>query len=89
MAHFNLGNVCEETVGMDEAIERYEQALQLNPSYADAHYNLALVYERRREPMRAARHWRHYLKLDPGSPWAGIARRQLKGLLQVTPGGAK
>lgn len=89
LAHFNLGNVCEETGRMDEAIERYEQALQLNPSYADAHYNLALVYERRREPMRAARHWRHYLKLDPGSPWAGIARRQLKGLLQVTPGGAK
>jgi tetratricopeptide (TPR) repeat protein len=88
LAHFNLGNVCEETGRLDEARERYEYALRLNPSYADAHYTLALVYERRREPMRAALHWRSYLKLDPMSPWAGIARRQLKGLLQVTPGGS-
>lgn len=88
LAHFNLGNVCEETGRLEEARERYEQALRLNPSYADAHYNLALVFERRREPMSAVRHWRAYLKLDPASPWAGIARRQLKGLLQITPGGA-
>jgi tetratricopeptide (TPR) repeat protein len=87
LAHFNLGNVCEETGRLDEARERYEQALELNPSYADAHYNLALVYERRREHMRAVRHWQAYLKLDPASPWAGIARRQLKTLLHVTPGG--
>ena len=38
--------------------------------------------------MRAVRHWQAYLKLDPASPWAGIARRQLKSLLHVTPGGA-
>ena len=88
LAHFNLGNVCEETGRLDEARERYEYALRLNPSYADAHYNLALVYERRREPMRAARHWREYLKLDPASPWAGIARRQLKSLLHITLGGS-
>ncbi len=87
LAHFNLGNVCEETGRLDEASASYEQALRLNPSYADAHYNLALVYERRGEHMRAVRHWRAYLKLDPSSPWAGIARRQLKGLLHVTPGG--
>jgi tetratricopeptide (TPR) repeat protein len=88
LAHFNLGNVCEETNRLDEARQLYEQALHLNPAYADAHYNLALVYERKREPMRAVRHWRAYLKLDPASPWAGIARRQLKGLLHITPGGA-
>jgi tetratricopeptide (TPR) repeat protein len=87
LAHFNLGNVCEETGRLAEALERYEDALRLNPTYADAHYNLALVYERRGEPMRAARHWRQYLKLDPASPWAGIARRQLGNLLQITPGG--
>ena len=88
LAHFNLGNVCEETGRLEEARERYEHALKLNPSYADAHYNLALVYERRREHMRAVRHWQAYLKLDPASPWAGIARRQLKSLLHITPGGA-
>ena len=88
LAHFNLGNVCEETGRLEEARERYEHALKLNPSYADAHYNLALVFERRGEHMRAVRHWQAYLKIDPASPWAGIARRQLKNLLHITPGGA-
>jgi len=88
LAHFNLGNVFEETGRLEEARERYEHALKLSPSYADAHYNLALVFERRGEHMRAVRHWQAYLKLDPASPWAGIARRQLKSLLHITPGGA-
>ena len=41
------------------------------------------------EPMRAARHWRSYLKIDPASPWAAIARQQLESLLRVTPGGRR
>jgi tetratricopeptide (TPR) repeat protein len=87
LAHFNLGNICEELGRLDEAINHYKIALQLQPTYADSHYNLALVYERQREPMRAVRHWREYLHLDSASPWARIAREQLKSLLQVTQGG--
>ncbi len=30
-----------------------------------------------------------YLRLDPTSPWAGIAKQQLDSLLQVKRGGAK
>jgi tetratricopeptide (TPR) repeat protein len=87
LAHFNLGNVCEELGRLKEAAECYERSVELQPGYADAHYNLALVYERTGEPMRAAKHWRDYLRLDPASPWAGIARQQLQGLLEVTQGG--
>jgi tetratricopeptide (TPR) repeat protein len=87
LAHFNLGNVCDELDRLLEAVNHYKLALNLQESYADAHYNLALVYERLGEPMRAARHWRSYLKLDPASPWAGIARQQLSSLLEVTTGG--
>lgn len=89
LAHFNLGNVCEERGRLDEAAEHYNRAIELHPTYADAHYNLALVYERLKEPMRAAKHWGTYLKLDPASPWAGIAKQQLEGLVQVTPGGGE
>jgi hypothetical protein len=39
--------------------------------------------------MRAVKHWQTYLRLDPASPWAGIARQQLNSLLQVKLGGAK
>ena len=89
LAQFNMGNICEETGRLPEAASFYEQSIRLEPTYADAHYNLALVYERLSEPMRAAKHWRAYLKLDPASPWAGIARQQLRSLLQVTPGGSR
>lgn len=89
LAHFNLGNVCEERGRLEDAAECYERALDLHPGYADAHYNVALVYERLGEPMRAAKHWRSYLKLDPTSPWAGIARQQLDSLVEVKRGGGE
>jgi tetratricopeptide (TPR) repeat protein len=87
LAHFNMGNICEELDRLGEAVEHYQTAIELQSSYADAHYNLALVYERQAEPMLAAKHWRTYLKLDPTSPWAGIARQQLRTLLTIMPGG--
>ena len=89
LAHFNLGNICEESERLSEAVNHYRLALRLQPEYADAHYNIALVYERAGEPMRAAKHWRSYLKIDSTSPWALIARRQLKGIVEVTPGGRR
>ena len=87
LAHFNMGNICEELDRLQEAVHHYQTAIDLQSSYADAHYNLALVYERQAEPMLAAKHWRTYLKLDPTSPWAGIARQQLRTLLTIMPGG--
>ncbi len=89
LAHFNLGNICEESERLSEAVNHYRLALNLQPKYADAHYNIALVYERAGEPMRAAKHWRSYLKIDSTSPWALIARQQLKGIVEVTPGGRR
>jgi tetratricopeptide (TPR) repeat protein len=58
----------------------------------DAHYNLALLYQNLGRTMEATRHWKTFLKLDPSSEWANIARRELKRLIEsaVLPGtGAK
>ena len=55
---------------MAEAIQTYSTALQLAPTYADAHYNLALAYEKIKEPRKALKHWRAYVKLDTVGPWA-------------------
>ncbi len=87
LAHFNLANIYDEQGRVEEARAHYLIALRLRPDYADAHYNLALLYEKTGEPMRAVKHWRSYLKIDPASPWAGIARQQLDSLLRVTLGG--
>ena len=36
-ADYNLGNLFDETARPREAIEHYRKALELDPSYADAH----------------------------------------------------
>lgn len=80
LAHFNLGNLFDEMGDIDRARRHYEVALQVNPSYSDAHFNLALLSERSGQALQAVRHWKAYLKLDTGSSWARVARRQLDRL---------
>ena len=81
LAFFDLGNVLDEQQRLGEAIVAYERALVLVPQYADAHYNLALAYERLKEPRKALRHWTSYTRLDPTGPWASHARSQAKKIL--------
>ena len=42
---FNLGVVVEDLGRVAEAITAYEQALALDASFSDAHFNLARLYE--------------------------------------------
>ena len=81
LAYFDLGNVLDELERLDESIAAYLKAVTLSPRYADAHYNLALAYERTGEHRPALRHWRAYVKLDNRGPWADHARGQIRKLL--------
>jgi tetratricopeptide (TPR) repeat protein len=45
------------------AIEAYSAALREDPSLADAHYNLALLYRQVGRPREAIRHLAQYRKL--------------------------
>jgi tetratricopeptide (TPR) repeat protein len=85
LAYFDLGNVLDETGRIDDAIVAYRNAVRLAPTYADAHYNLALAYERSGAPRAALRHWKMYLKLDGSGPWAVHARSQVARILEVDP----
>ena len=80
LAHFDLANLYDERGNRAEALEHYRAALAISPTYADAHYNLALLYQGSNQTMNAVRHWTEYLKLDPGSHWSSIARRELSKL---------
>ncbi len=66
-----------------EAIQAYSIALQLAPTYGDAHYNVALAYEKIKQPRKALLHWQAYVKLDTVGPWAVHARNQIKRILQA------
>ena len=52
LAFFDLGNVLDELERPDESIAAYQRAVELAPRYADAHYNLALAFERKGEDGR-------------------------------------
>ena len=88
LAHFDLANLYDERGEREKAQTHYHAALRIAPNYADAHYNLALLYQASNQPMKAVRHWTLYLKLDPVSQWANIARRELAKLREaaVVPG---
>ena len=73
----------DETGRVQEAIQTYKMAIQLAPTYADAHYNLALAYEKTREPRKALKHWQAYVKLDTTGPWSVHARNQIPRILQA------
>jgi tetratricopeptide (TPR) repeat protein len=81
LAFFDLGNVLDELERSDESIAAYLQAIALAPRYGDAHYNLALAYERKGELRLALRHWQRYLRLDRAGPWADHARGQIHKIL--------
>jgi len=85
LAYFDLGNVLDETGRIAEAVAAYTTAIRLAPTYADAHYNLALAYERLRQPRKALPHWKTYLKLDKSGPWAVHARNQIVRILEADP----
>ncbi|MBI4591147.1 MAG: tetratricopeptide repeat protein [Candidatus Rokubacteria bacterium] len=76
-AAYNLGSLTEDLSDLQGAIGWYGRALELAPDYADAHFNLAGVLAKVARPQDAALHWRRYLELDLGSPWAEIARVHL------------
>jgi tetratricopeptide (TPR) repeat protein len=62
-AVFNLGVVLQDRRRLEEAAAAYEKALALDGRFADAHYNLAGIYETLGRRQAAFRHLRTYKTL--------------------------
>ena len=76
-AFYNLGFMLFERGDVDAAVLNFRRALRSDPAFADAHFNLAMALSDQGDERQAREHWETYLKLDPESPWAEIARRYL------------
>jgi protein O-mannosyl-transferase len=57
----------------DEAIQQLRKAVELQPNYADAHYNLATVLLQNGEVDEAVAHWQTTLSINPNDAEAHIA----------------
>ena len=56
------------TVGqLEQALQDFNQGLQLDPTNKMGYMNLGAVYQKMRQPEKAAEAYREYLKLDPGN----------------------
>jgi predicted Zn-dependent protease len=60
---FNLALILEDTGRELAAVDHYKRALALEPDFADAHYNLARLYQQLDMSRAAIRHWNCYRRL--------------------------
>ncbi len=74
---FNLAHGLEYVGHLEESAMALERALELDPDFGDARFNLALTWERIGEMERAYSHWREYLRRDPLSDDADRIREHL------------
>ncbi|HET8638565.1 MAG TPA: tetratricopeptide repeat protein [Acidobacteriaceae bacterium] len=62
-AHFQLGNILEDTGRMDEAITEFKAASRLDADYAEPHYALARIYKKLGDATASKREVETYLRI--------------------------
>lgn len=76
-ARLSLGCVLIELNQLDLAEAAFRGTLRYHPHFADGHYFLARLLDKRGAAAEAERHWRAFLDLAPDSPWADEALQRL------------
>lgn len=79
-AYFQRAEAQDRAIDYGEAIELLGEALAKQPDDPVALYNRAIAAEKMFLYQRAIEDWEHYLRVDPGGPWAGEARQRLDDL---------
>jgi len=60
-----LGNVLKEQNKFEQALSKYEHSIKLNPSYAEAFYNQALVYKKIRKYIKSIKSFENAIRINP------------------------
>jgi tetratricopeptide (TPR) repeat protein len=64
LLHFNRGVALDHLERLEEAAASYERSLALDPSLADAHFNLAKLHQQAGDERGALRHYSAYRRLQ-------------------------
>jgi LysM repeat protein len=76
--HFVLGKARVNAMNYTGAIEAFEESLEANPHSAQAHFQLAMLYENQEsDPASAIYHYQQYLKYDPKAENADLITQHI------------
>ena len=82
-AYFQRAQQEDRKDDLGAAYEYLSQALRLHPDDPVALFNRALVAERQFLYQQALDDWEHYLRVDPGSPWAEEGRNHADAVREI------
>lgn len=77
IAYVNIGNIYDESLRFDEAIEAYNKALSLNAKDDSAYFNLGIAYKHKGENEKAMEAWQNSKRLNPDNPKPHMALADL------------
>ena len=81
--HFVLGQNRVNAMDYSGAVEAFQESLEVNPHSAQAHYQLAMLYDTKvPDPAAAIYHYQQYLKFDPDAPNAVIVTQRIEACKQ-------
>jgi Tfp pilus assembly protein PilF len=80
VAHSGLGRAYLQKGELDLAIQELEKALKINERQIGVHYDLGIAYLRKGDKEKAAAAFNKVIDLDPQSPLAGEAKKQLAAI---------
>jgi lipoprotein NlpI len=63
-----------------EAAASFQKATELDPNWANAHFNAGLAFSKARRPDLTAEHFQAFLKLAPQAPERGEVQSILRTL---------
>ena len=63
LSYYELGRAYLALGRHEEEVQAYKEALELNPKYAQAHYNLSMAYDHLKEGSKAIHHMQKALDL--------------------------
>lgn len=77
--HYILGQSRVNAMDFEGAIEAFEQSLEANPHSAQAHFQLAMLYEQKdANPAAAIYHYQQYLKFNPKAGNADLITQRIE-----------
>ena len=84
-SHYVLGKSRVNAMDYEGALQAFDEALEANPHSAQAHYQMAMLYENQdsvADPAAAIYHYEQYLKYDPKANNADLIAQRITGCKQ-------